>query len=320
MQQVTPLPPSSPYPSGFVSTLLALTSPSKPSRQRSSSFGGRSRSTSSPEEPSRKSWKSSFGYLSSPFSNALRGKGKEVVVSGTRKVGEDDDEGFWEGLGGRRFGSCFLLLFREFLNPGRKHPLRLILFFFFLSIDILSELPTEIALYVMLFLPAESQATCARVSRNWSSLASDKYVCVFVFFLNSPRTQSAVRFSCTSSSALWREKFYMKPGWKVRSTFAERPSSSLGRTPSSVQTVRPSKSDERVGSMNWKAIYQKRRWLENRWANSAVANEVVLKGHADSVYALQFDGLKLVTGSRDRSFVSLSPPRSSRGSFSLLGR
>lgn len=45
---------------------------------------------------------------------------------------------------------------------------------------------------------------------------------------------------------------------------------------------------------------EKRVWLDRRWGDEKVGGEMKLEGHDDSVYCLQFDRKKIVTGSRDQ--------------------
>ena len=57
------------------------------------------------------------------------------------------------------------------------------------SADILGFLPTEIGLYICLFLDIKSVLSCLQVSRRWHFLVSDPIV--------------------------WRELFYRQPGWDI---------------------------------------------------------------------------------------------------------
>ncbi|ORZ24579.1 WD40-repeat-containing domain protein [Absidia repens] len=52
--------------------------------------------------------------------------------------------------------------------------------------------------------------------------------------------------------------------------------------------------------LDWFHIYKQRYQLANRWTNGKV-NTHYLVGHRDSVYCLQFDKQKIITGSRDRT-------------------
>jgi F-box and WD-40 domain protein 1/11 len=51
---------------------------------------------------------------------------------------------------------------------------------------------------------------------------------------------------------------------------------------------------------SWYYWYKQRHQLEYRWSVGKVASHYLI-GHTDSVYCLQFDDEKIVTGSRDRT-------------------
>ena len=55
-----------------------------------------------------------------------------------------------------------------------------------------------------------------------------------------------------------------------------------------------------TGSQNWKDMWRARKALEQRWADGHAA-AIYLEGHTDSVYCVQFDEDKILTGSRDRT-------------------
>ena len=50
----------------------------------------------------------------------------------------------------------------------------------------------------------------------------------------------------------------------------------------------------------WKSMWRARKALEQRW-NDGYAAAIYLEGHTDSVYCVQFDEDKILTGSRDRT-------------------
>ena len=54
------------------------------------------------------------------------------------------------------------------------------------------------------------------------------------------------------------------------------------------------------GRQDWKNMWRTRKALEQRWADGHAA-AIYLEGHTDSVYCVQFDEDKIVTGSRDRT-------------------
>jgi len=53
-------------------------------------------------------------------------------------------------------------------------------------------------------------------------------------------------------------------------------------------------------SLPWRELYQTRYALDHRWASSN-PQPTYLSGHADSVYCLEFDSKRIITGSRDQT-------------------
>lgn len=53
-------------------------------------------------------------------------------------------------------------------------------------------------------------------------------------------------------------------------------------------------------SQEWKSMWRARKALQQRW-NDGHAAAIYLEGHTDSVYCVQFDENKILTGSRDRT-------------------
>jgi F-box and WD-40 domain protein 1/11 len=52
--------------------------------------------------------------------------------------------------------------------------------------------------------------------------------------------------------------------------------------------------------LDWRALYKTRFALDHRWAHEE-PNVARIQGHTDSVYCLEFDSTRIITGSRDRS-------------------
>ncbi len=77
-----------------------------------------------------------------------------------------------------------------------------------------------------------------------------------------------------SGNLLWKHLFGQHPIWRT------------------VDNVPP--------SADWKEIYRNRFLLETRWENG-LASAKYLKGHTDSIYCVQFDDAKIISGSRDRT-------------------
>lgn len=80
----------------------------------------------------------------------------------------------------------------------------------------------------------------------------------------------------TRDNELWKRKFAANPSWKVNIPY------------------------QHLDEMNWRHLYNQRYQLEQRW-NTGKVTTYYLTGHTDSVYCLQFDDEKIVTGSRDRT-------------------
>jgi len=55
-----------------------------------------------------------------------------------------------------------------------------------------------------------------------------------------------------------------------------------------------------LGRQDWKNMWRARKALEQRWKDGHAA-AIYLEGHKDSVYCVQFDEDKILTGSRDRT-------------------
>ncbi|RPD61671.1 WD40 repeat-like protein [Lentinus tigrinus ALCF2SS1-7] len=160
------------------------------------------------------------------------------------------------------------------------------------GIDIVSHLPLELALYLLSFLDLPSILACLRVSRNWNHLARD--------------------------NSIWRTLFSLREddGWCVDLRRAHRENSSSLRMPLSMMPA--------PLELNWYHLYRNRQELDRRWSNypgaglsadlsdEAVAEQkevtkawepkvMRISGHGDSVYCLEFDSSRIITGSRDRT-------------------
>lgn len=55
-----------------------------------------------------------------------------------------------------------------------------------------------------------------------------------------------------------------------------------------------------VGFLDYRDLYIRRMWVADRWRKGTVSTSY-LTGHTDSIYCVQFDGEKIITGSRDRT-------------------
>ncbi|KAF7196531.1 Beta-TrCP [Pseudocercospora fuligena] len=126
-------------------------------------------------------------------------------------------------------------------------------------------LPNELALAVLKNLDAKDLINAEQVSRRWKSLIEDPSV--------------------------WRTIFYRRYQRQVMTNPAPIQVGGIG-------VGRPNRPDQA-----WRKMYKARVDLEKNWrAGSTDAGKAVyLSGHTDSVYCLQFDEEKIITGSRDRT-------------------
>lgn len=88
-----------------------------------------------------------------------------------------------------------------------------------------------------------------------------------------------------------------RPAYKSRTSTAT--------SVSKIQLFSPTHPSSHLPYIDWKKMYQKRAWLDARWGKEQYGQEKVFEGHEDSVYCLQMDGVKLVTGSRDKTWVQM---------------
>ncbi|KAL1953071.1 hypothetical protein VTO42DRAFT_3633 [Malbranchea cinnamomea] len=123
-------------------------------------------------------------------------------------------------------------------------------------------LPAEIMAQILSFLDADSLKQAELVSRTWYAQASSHHV--------------------------WRDVFYRefrRRKMPLEATYGKPQSMGLGKA---------------LPNRDWKKMYAVRRALEKRWKNGKAA-AIYLHGHKDSVYCVQFDEKKIITGSRDRT-------------------
>ncbi|MCJ1416767.1 hypothetical protein MMC32_003105 [Xylographa parallela] len=125
-------------------------------------------------------------------------------------------------------------------------------------------LPEELLGHVMSFLDSDSLTMAELVSHRWYSTA------------NSYHT--------------WRAVFGREYGVQI--------SSSLGKV--SRSHVGGMGLGKRRPDQDWKEMWKVRKGLHKRWS-MARAVAIYLEGHRDSVYCVQFDEDKILTGSRDRT-------------------
>ncbi|KAL1973999.1 hypothetical protein VTN31DRAFT_5559 [Thermomyces dupontii] len=121
--------------------------------------------------------------------------------------------------------------------------------------------PPEIMAQILSYLDPESLMRTEAVSRAWHKAASSRHV--------------------------WRHVYRREFGSRVPPSKAQSKvhSAGLGKT---------------VPNQDWKRIFLIRQALERRWRDGKAA-AIYLQGHTDSVYCVQFDEKKIITGSRDRT-------------------
>ncbi|GJN69226.1 F-box and WD40 domain-containingprotein [Purpureocillium lilacinum] len=128
-------------------------------------------------------------------------------------------------------------------------------------LNFISMLPAELAIHVLSFLDAAVLTRACRVCRDWQRIVENQHV--------------------------WRESCLRE----MTSTFATsgpvQPGTGLG-----IPLALPSN--------DWRKIYQARHELNLRW-KSGKARPTYLNGHSDSIYCLQFDEHKIISGSRDKT-------------------
>ncbi|KAL8645548.1 MAG: hypothetical protein Q9226_007251 [Calogaya cf. arnoldii] len=130
--------------------------------------------------------------------------------------------------------------------------------------DPASELPKELFTHILSYLDAASLISSELVSWQWHISASDPLV--------------------------WKQIFH-------------------GDFRPQTQTIPENSSDFQIGGrglgnarpdQDWKRMWKVRKALHQRWTDSHAA-AIYLEGHYDSVYCVQFDEDKILTGSRDRT-------------------
>ncbi|KAK4160456.1 WD40-repeat-containing domain protein [Cladorrhinum sp. PSN259] len=129
------------------------------------------------------------------------------------------------------------------------------------KVDFISKLPVELAIQVLAELDASTLGTASLVNRRWSHVVRNQHV--------------------------WRESFLREKTTTYATSGPVKPGTGLGVPP-----IKPTN--------NWKEIYKVKEELDNNW-KSGKARPVYLNGHTDSIYCLQFDETKIITGSRDRT-------------------
>ncbi|TCD64303.1 hypothetical protein EIP91_004281 [Steccherinum ochraceum] len=157
------------------------------------------------------------------------------------------------------------------------------------GVDIVGLLPEEVALHVLSYLDLHAMIACLGVSKTWRRLAHD--------------------------NALWHGLFRKRKadGWAVdlRKHKVQTPASLLAMSHSGQW----SRGVPAQLEPDWRSLYMTRSELDRRWAGTSIVgtsedkeNAAVfeprtrkISGHVDSVYCLEFDSSKIITGSRDKT-------------------
>ncbi|KAH8692734.1 putative F-box and WD40 domain protein [Talaromyces proteolyticus] len=128
--------------------------------------------------------------------------------------------------------------------------------------DPVAYLPTELMFQVLSYLDPRSLSKAEAVSKSWGKTASSHHV--------------------------WRSVFrreYDRQGSRPPTMTKKTQSAGLGKT---------------LPNQDWKKMTSVRQALDRRWKEGKAA-AIYLQGHTDSVYCVQFDEHKIITGSRDRT-------------------
>ncbi|KAE8451969.1 hypothetical protein EG329_002133 [Mollisiaceae sp. DMI_Dod_QoI] len=128
-------------------------------------------------------------------------------------------------------------------------------------VDFVGVLPAELAIQILAHLDHETLRNAARVSKKWSQVARSQHI--------------------------WREVFLREQ----TKTFATGKPLELGAG-LGLPGFRPDN--------DWKDLYRIREQLRRNWKTGA-AEAAILIGHLDSIYCVQFDEEKIITGSRDKT-------------------
>ena len=126
------------------------------------------------------------------------------------------------------------------------------------------QLPTEIFLSVLCYLPYNDLTAAERVSKRWNAAASSHHT--------------------------WREVFLREYEAKSPRPAAPLPMGCEGM------------GGPRGPNQDWKKMHSARKQIERNWnTENFNPKAIYFNGHTDSVYCCQFDEDKIITGSRDRT-------------------
>ena len=198
-------------------------------------------------------------------------------------------------------------------------------------LDFVTRLPPEIAVYLLCFLDLSSVIACQNVSRTWNILANDNAVWRELFYRrqgwdidldraiargwtpppsegntppDSPRNHTP-RLSTYSDRAPSLVGLPVDTHDVRARSLVHMPSFRHAPSPWSPELTNdahlPLTASMNVPlSLPWRELYQTRYALDARWAGS-VPQTMHLRGHDDSVYCLEFDSKRIISGSRDQT-------------------
>ncbi|KAI8671673.1 F-box domain-containing protein [Fusarium keratoplasticum] len=129
------------------------------------------------------------------------------------------------------------------------------------KIDFVTKLPTELAIHILACLDAAALTKASEVCRSWKNIISNQHI--------------------------WRESCLRETTTTYATSTPVTPGTGLG-----VPAIAPTN--------DWREIYRVKQQLTHRWKGGK-ASPVYLNGHKDSIYCLQFDEHKIITGSRDKT-------------------
>jgi F-box and WD-40 domain protein 1/11 len=131
-------------------------------------------------------------------------------------------------------------------------------------LDPVQFLATEMVEQILCWLDPMSLLQAERVSREWKVQAR--------------------------SHAVWRHVFHRE--YRLSSSDTSMPALGSSRTAAGL--------GKKIPDQDWRRMYLVRRAIDHRWTKGQAA-AIYLNGHKDSVYCVQFDEHKIITGSRDRT-------------------
>ncbi|KAI1115094.1 quinon protein alcohol dehydrogenase-like superfamily [Nemania sp. NC0429] len=129
-------------------------------------------------------------------------------------------------------------------------------------LDFIRELPQELSVQILAYLDAFQLCAASQVSRFWNQVIQDQHI--------------------------WRQSFLREKTHTFATSLPVQPGVGAG-----VPALRPEN--------DWQNIYKASEELDRRWRIGTQARATYLNGHLDSIYCVQFDENKIITGSRDKT-------------------